>query len=291
MAKVTDKPAARTFRVGERAPTPAKKPAPPAQPALATARRELPPFAKGLGVDQAAASMLARELAPIPLESLGAGAAAAPDGMGLLAKFPGCAVPSPAAAFTCSEQTFDFLASNVLRNSDIVPVVRSGYINFDRALGVHSIPLDEQETNGQKFPGDLLVPDTQALIVTSFTPFAALTMPGLPGAYTSVDPFSLLGQVAFYLVADNGVHPLAERSVTEGDVVSGTEIVNAPEISGDAHPPYTDVIKTSVGAAYKVFHSPYPGFPSVVGVRLRGYMINQQLLAEALDNRSRRSGG
>jgi hypothetical protein len=242
-------------------------------------------------VDAAAASMLARELAPIPLSGLDAVPGAGVGG-GLLADFPGCAVPTSAAAYACSQQVFDFLASNVLRNADLVPVIRSGWVVFDRSLGTHSIPLDATDTQrDDSLPGDLLVPDTQALIVTSFTPFAALNMPGLPGSFIGVDPFSLVGQVAFSLIADNGSRPLVERTVSAGDVESGTEIVNAPEIAGNSHPPYTDVAKTSLGAAYKVFHSPFPGYPSIVGVRLRGYMVNQQLLAEALDNKSYQAGG
>jgi hypothetical protein len=257
-------------------------------PVLSGAKHELPPFAKGIGVDANAASMLARELQPISLSSL--------DGLGqegVVAQFAGCAAPLTAAAYSCSQQVFDFLASNVLRNTDIVPIIRSGWVNFDRTLGVHSIPLDLNETQnlGDKLPGDIRVPDTQSLIVTSFSSFAALNNPGLPGAFIAVDPFSLVGQVAFFLRADNGVHALGEQTLTQGDTASGDEIVNAPEIAALSHPPYTDVMKNSVGAGYKVFHSPFPGFPTIVGVRVRGYMVNQQLLAEALDNKSYQAGG
>lgn len=296
MAGLKDPPPARKFRVGDGPPGGAVKRQrqPTVQPAQARAGRDLPPFAKGVGVDGNAVAMLARELQPISIESLGQPDPLGEMGpLGQVAQFPGCAVPLNAAAYGCSQQVFDFLASNVLRNTDIVPIIRSGWVLFERSIGVHKIPLAvlDSDSNGNKFPGDIRVPDTQALIVTSFTPFAALTMPGLPGAWVSVDPQSLIGQVAFYLVADNGVHPLAETTLTQGETASGTEIVNAPEVSGNAHPPYTDVMKSSVGAAYKVFHSPFPGFPSIVGVKMRGYMINQQLLAEALDNKSYRAGG
>lgn len=289
MAKLTDKPAARTFRVADGAPkVPARTVVRAAAPAMAGVRHDVSPFAKGMGMDARAQETLRKALRPIGIGELLAGGAA-PEGLdGYTAEFPGCAVQVPGAAYSCSQQVFDFLASNVLRNSDIIPVIRSGWVQFDRRIGVHDIPL-ALASSDDSLPGDINVPDNQALIVTSFTPFAALNMPGLAGSFISVDPQSLVGQVAFFLRADNGVRPLSEQSLTAGTMAGGTEIVN--DDVGNVTPPFTDVAKQSVGAGYEVIFQPTPGFPSIVGCRVRGYMVNQQLLAEALDNKSYRAGG
>lgn len=188
-------------------------------------------------------------------------------------------------SFSCSAATLEFLRTNIIRNSDLQIIDLTGETVFDRTVGVHTIPLT-QPTERFAAPaasGAFVIGRGQAFIVTKFQPFAGVPNVGLPGAYTTIDPLSLAGQVGFYLLGSGGHATFNQQTITPNSIINGTSILS-PLISDQNTPSLTVAIEQeSVSAVYQVVSPPFPGFPKIVGVRVKGYLIDAILLKEIMD--------
>lgn len=181
--------------------------------------------------------------------------------------------------FSGSSATRDFLRVNVIRNTDLQLVDVVGATVFDRSLGVHTIPL--QGLTGSSAPskdGQFPITDGKVLIVTKFQPWATVPNVGMPNQNVEIDPASLIGQVTFSLVAQGAGQPLNQTFVTPNTgMVSGTPFL-FPFSVGEYPPVHSATIRTgSVSAIYNVINSPFPGWPRVVGVRMKAYLIDVEL--------------
>lgn len=186
---------------------------------------------------------------------------------------------SPTTSYSGSKVSSELLRSSVLRDEDILLVDLTGTVPFDRTVGVHVIPLQaiSDRFAAPSAEGAYYIGQGQSLIVTDFAPFAAMPNVGLPGSHTLIDPISLIGQVCFSLVERGGGHPLNQQSVTPNSICSGNSFLDMGIRGG--YPVITSTIKTgSVSAQYQVSSPPFPGFPQIVGVRVRGYLVDSVLL-------------
>lgn len=188
------------------------------------------------------------------------------------------------APFSCSGATIDFLRVNVLRNpGDIQALTYYGIVEFERRRGTHAIPVDRigRNTPGSVAKnGSIVVPDGLAFIVTDFQAFALQTVMGLPGATEELDTGALALQVCFAIVRQNGRQALSQRTLLNGqEFCNGTPFLRDSPISG--YPALTETSIVSLQPQYQVRRLPFPGFPDFVGARVKGYMIEQQLLAAA----------
>jgi hypothetical protein len=192
------------------------------------------------------------------------------------------------APFSCSRATFDFLRGNVLRNpGDIQVIILYGLQKFDRRTGQHQIALDRggrDTPNAITRDGAIVVPDGKAFIVTDFVGAAFESVFGLPGALRSIDPASLSMNLCFSLVQQNGQQALPQSALLGGlggHFCNGTPFLNDSAVFG--YPALTQTIRMPAQALYTVQVPPYPGFPDVIGARVKGYLVNQQLLAAVQD--------
>jgi len=192
------------------------------------------------------------------------------------------------APFSCSRSTFDFLRTNVLRNpGDLQVIILYGLQRFDRSIGQHQIALDKggrDTPNAITRDGAIVVPDGKAFIVTDFVGLAFESVFGLPGAMRTIDPASLSMNLVFSLVQQNGQQALPQGALLgglDGTFRNGTPFLNDSAVFG--YPALTQTIKMPAQALYTVAVPPYPGFPDVIGARVKGYLVNQQLLAAVQD--------
>lgn len=265
-----DKKAAdRTFVIDGRA-RPAKANNGAVVPALGGVQRKGAgsPMTDGMGMSADARARLMNHLKPVPIEKL-------------LSGNVGCDDPE-LAAVDCSTPAFrgsgaeEYLRVNALNNGIATPTQRSGFVNFNNAVGPHDLWIGE---GGDVIP--IEVGAQQTFLITNFAAFAGMSNPGLPGSYVEIDMLGLVGLVAFYLQADNGAHPYPENtSAGNAPMGNGTELVNVPSVV--TSPSFTDTAVTNFRAVYEVLRSPFPGFPAIVGAKVRGYMLPRQLFYEAL---------
>ena len=192
------------------------------------------------------------------------------------------------APFSCSRSTFDFLRANILRNpGDMQVIILYGLQRFDRSVGQHQIALDKggrDTPNAITKDGAIVIPDGQAFIVTDFIGVAFQSVFGLPGAVRSIDPASLCLNLCFSFVQQNGQQALAQSALIGGlggNFCNGTPFLNDPAVFG--YPALTQTIKIPAQALYTVQVPPFPGFPDVIGARVKGYLVNQQLLSAVQD--------
>lgn len=192
--------------------------------------------------------------------------------------------------FACSTATRDFLRVNVLRNpGDFQIVIQHGIVPFNAKVGRHVIPFSKTSPTGE-IPnnngknGAFIIPAGQVLIVTDFMCFAFQGKWGLPGQLEEIDPSALVANVAFSLMQENNTQAFEQQALIgglDGRFVNGTPFLRDCATFG--YPALTQNVKASVEAVYEVFVPPYPGFPEFVGARLKGYLVNQQLLSAVLD--------
>lgn len=183
--------------------------------------------------------------------------------------------------YTCSKATFAFLLNNVLRDSDLTVVDLTGAVLFDRSVGTHMIPLASggDRISAPAREGAFVIPQGMSLIVTEFYPFAGVPNVGLPGAYSSIDPLSLIGQVTFFLIETGGRHLFNAQTTTPFGTASGVAILN--ESVSDGYPAITATVKQGgVIGAYQVLSPPFPGWPKIVGVRVKGFLVDNVLLGQ-----------
>lgn len=228
----------------------------------------------GIATEPGLVEGLGQALLPVPVQAPCEALANGPDG------------PILGAPFSCGAAALDWLRANILP-ADIHPIILYGLETFDRSPGVHQIAMTRGAPTLPGFqgkPGSIIIPAGNAFIVTDFVGLAMESVFGLPGALKEVDIASLARNLCFSLVQQNGAQALPQSTLLGGEngrICPGTPFIRDSAVFG--YPALTHTVKMSMQALYHVQVPPYPGFPDVIGARVKGYLVSLQLLAAALE--------
>lgn len=191
--------------------------------------------------------------------------------------------PVAIAPFSCSGAALDFLRVNVLPNA-VKALSYYGITKFNRTKGTHIIPVD-RTSNAPGIvaaQGAIVVPDGQAFIVTDFIGLTMEGVPGAPGVLRELDPAAVSLQVCFALIRQNGRQALSQQTLLGAEIFcNGTPFTR--DTPGAGYPALTETSEVPLQPVYQVRILPFPGVPEYIGVRIRGYMVEQQLVAAALN--------